>query len=165
MKFCFIVLLQLLTSIVTNSSGNQSASFISFDTPSDLINREILLRLVNEARTNGCQCGTEYIPPVDIVSWNEMLERAAKVHSEDMFSKRFLSHIGSDGSNPQERLMRQAYIVKGSGENVASGYIDEKSVFQGWMRSPGHCRNIMRASVKYIGIARAGNYWTMVLAN
>ena len=42
-------------------------------------------------------------------------------------------------------------------------YQTEKSVIEGWIKSPGHCKNIMNPAYKEIGAARKGNYWTLVL--
>jgi uncharacterized protein YkwD len=30
----------------------------------------------------------------------------------------------------------------------------------GWLGSEGHCKNIMSANLKEVGVAREGNYWT-----
>lgn len=41
------------------------------------------------------------------------------------------------------------------GENVAYGYTSGKSVTKAWMGSPGHRRNILTRSYRYIGIGAA----------
>ena len=125
---------------------------------------KLLLQLVNSYRISGCDCGSagRFAATAPVV-WNDQLEQAALDHSEDMFTNKFLSHTGSDGSNPGTRIKRHGYNGKTYGENIASGYQTEKSVIEGWIKSPGHCKNIMNPAYKEIGVARKGNYWTLVL--
>jgi len=127
------------------------------------INRELLLHLINVYRTSGCDCGTEgYFAPATFVIWNDTLELAAKEHSTDMFSKNFFSHTGSDGSSMSDRIKRLGYNWTTCGENIGQGYKNEEQVVEGWINSPGHCRNIMNPNFKEIGAAKTGDYWTLV---
>jgi len=48
------------------------------------------------------------------------------------------------------------------GENIAFGQTTEAQVFNDWIASESHCKNIMTASFKEMGAARADNYWTQV---
>ncbi|MGW2105484.1 CAP domain-containing protein [Streptomyces sp. NPDC001948] len=112
-----------------------------------------VLKLVNrERRKVGC-------PPLKM---NSELKKIAQAHSTDMASSRKMSHTGSDGSAPDDRISRSGYDWHAYGENVARGYATPKSVVAGWMRSPGHRRNILNCAFKEIGVghARSGNYWT-----
>jgi len=128
------------------------------------INPKLLLQLVNSYRVSGCNCGSEgRFASTTPVVWNDQLAQAALDHSEDMFTNKFLSHTGSDGSNPRTRINRRDYDCKTYGENIARGYQTEQSVIEVWIKSPGHCRNIMNPAYKEIGAARKGNYWTLVL--
>ena len=132
--------------------------------PDKEMDTKLLLQLVNSYRVSGCNCGSEgnFAATAPVV-WNDQLEQAALDHTEDMFTNNFLSHTGSDGSNPGTRIKRRGYNYKTYGENIARGYQTEKSVIEGWIKSPGHCRNIMNPAYKEIGAARKGNYWTLVL--
>jgi uncharacterized protein YkwD len=40
------------------------------------------------------------------------------------------------------------------------GYTTEKQVVDAWLKSPGHCKNIMNKNYKEMGVARVGTYWT-----
>ncbi|MFF4603406.1 CAP domain-containing protein [Streptomyces sp. NPDC001339] len=93
---------------------------------------------------------------------NTKLTKAAQDHSEDMAEHRDMSHTGSDGSAPEERITRAGYQWSSYGENVAYGYSTPESVMEGWMTSPGHKRNILDCSFKEIGVglAQPGDYWT-----
>ncbi len=94
------------------------------------------------------------------VTANSTLNTAAQRHSEDMASTGTMSHTGSDGSDPGERLTRAGYAWSTYGENVAYGYSTPEQVMQGWMTSPGHKANILNCSFKEIGVGLSGTYWT-----
>jgi uncharacterized protein YkwD len=73
-----------------------------------------------------------------------------------------MSHTGSDGSSPGDRITRAGYTWSAYGENVAYGYATPEQVMNGWMNSPGHRANILNCSFKEIGVglAQPGSYWT-----
>lgn len=126
------------------------------------VNKQKLLDLVNEVRTTGCDCGGTYFGPVDSVRWNALLEQAATNHSIDQFLNDTLTHVGSNGSTLADRLLVVGYKYQTAGENVAFGYQTEAAVVQGWIDSPGHCRNIMNGEFEEMGVARVDDYWTQV---
>ncbi|MGW4686385.1 CAP domain-containing protein [Streptomyces sp. NPDC004244] len=112
-----------------------------------------ILALVNQERAVvGC-------PALTI---NAKLTAAAQSHSQDMAAHANMSHTGSDGSDPGQRITRAGYTWSTYGENVAYGYSTPAAVMEGWMNSPGHKRNILDCSFKEIGIGYAGpnHYWT-----
>lgn len=80
-----------------------------------------------------------------------------------------MSHTGSDGSNPSNRIRNQSYRFDRTGENVAYGQPDAETVIESWLNSPGHCRNIMNPNYTDVAVAvkrSEGNnklYWTMKL--
>jgi len=132
--------------------------------PEKQTQQKLLVQLVNSYRTAGCDCGSAgYFAATTPVAWNEKLEQAALDHSEDMFANNSLNHTGSDGSDPGTRMTRRGYDWKTYGENIAWGYQTDKSVMEGWIKSPGHCRNIMNPDFKEMGAAQKGSYWTLVL--
>ncbi|AXI89587.1 CAP domain-containing protein [Streptomyces griseoincarnatus] len=94
------------------------------------------------------------------VTANSTLNAAAQRHSEDMASTGTMSHTGSDGSDPGERITRAGYAWSTYGENVAYGYSTPEQVMQGWMTSPGHKANILNCSFREIGVGLSGTYWT-----
>ncbi|WP_291726442.1 CAP domain-containing protein [Bernardetia sp.] len=121
-----------------------------------------LVDLVNQQRTQGCICGSEQMPPVNPISWNETLAKAAYLHSKDMSENNYFSHTGKNGSDAGERIENQGYIWRTYGENIAEGYTTEEAVIEGWLNSEGHCKNIMKASFEEMGVGREANYWTQV---
>lgn len=116
-----------------------------------------IVQLVNSERSKvGCS-------PLVV---NAKLAKAAQDHSKDMAAHRNMSHTGSDGSSPGDRIQRAGYSWSTYGENVAYGYTTPESVMAGWMASPGHKRNILDCSFKEIGVglAQPGSYWTQDFA-
>ena len=135
------------------------------DDASKELDKEQLLALVNESRASGCDCGSTFYPAVGKLVWNEQLEQAAKTHSQDMNNKDKLTHTGSNGSSPGDRITDTGYVWTTYGENIAWNYSSEAQVIQGWLDSEGHCQNIMNANVTEMGVALEGKYWTQVFAN
>lgn len=119
-----------------------------------------MLQLINKARKEGRKCGDAYYEPAPPLVWNDLLEQAATRHSNDMFTKNYFNHIESDGSNGGVRLDNVGYSWRTYGENIGWGYTSEQQVIEGWLNSPGHCKNIMTRDFKEMAVARAGNYWT-----
>lgn len=100
------------------------------------------------------------------------MDAAAARHSTDMAAKSMISHSGSDGSRPSDRLR----VAGGGGftataENVAmvgSGSSSGPSaVVDMWMGSQGHRTNMLNGAYTHVGVAQASGggrtYWTMVL--
>ena len=125
-------------------------------------NQKKLLELVNNYRQKGCNCGSEYFPSAEPIVWNDLLESAAKIHSDDMNKNNFFSHTGSDGNNAGYRISNVGYNWSTCGENIAKGYKTEDDVIIGWINSEGHCKNIMNPDFKEMGVATSGEYWTQV---
>ncbi|WP_346796921.1 CAP domain-containing protein [Halomonas sp. Bachu 37] len=132
--------------------------------------REMLSR-VNEARSQARQCGNQRFAAVNELSWDCTLEAAAEAHSRDMAENDYFSHTGPDGVGIQQRVSERDYVWRAVGENIAAGQMSIAAVVDGWLESPGHCRNIMKDTFTEMGMAKAddpdseySSYWTQVLA-
>jgi len=128
-----------------------------------------ILNLVNQARSQGRNCGNTFFPATTAVTWNSLLYQAALGHSLDMMNNDFFSHTGSNDQNAGSRITAAGYQWSAYGENIAAGYTTAKSVIDGWLSSPGHCRNIMNSSVNEVAVAKTfggsyDTYWTQVFA-
>jgi uncharacterized protein YkwD len=151
-----ILLIFTLSTIISCELEYQDNSM------AEIISRKKMLDLVNKLRSEGCNCGTNYMPPVKKLDWDYQLERAAISHSIDMNVQGYFSHTSLDGSTFADRINGTEYAGSPGGENIASGYPNEDAVFNGWLNSPGHCMNMMNANHTDIAVGRSGNYWTMV---
>ncbi len=157
------------TSSTTGSSVDLSTPVLC--TTEEPRFRDVLLELVNNARSQARLCGTDSYPAVADVTWNETLKAAAVVQSIDMTEHNFFSHTGSDGSDVGQRVELQGYEWRAVGENIAAGQQTAQEVINGWLGSAGHCRNLMNASYTEVAVACVENnnadyvrYWTNVLA-
>jgi uncharacterized protein YkwD len=120
--------------------------------PSEVVER--LLALHNDARARA------KLPPL---APSPELEAAARRHARDMARRGRMSHRGSDGGSPFQRMAAEGYEFTRAGENVAAGDFTPESVVRGWMKSPPHRRNIL-GSFHDIGAAYATavdgrSYW------
>jgi uncharacterized protein YkwD len=98
------------------------------------------------------------------------LTAAAQGHSEDMAENNYFDHTDLTGGKPWDRAAAAGYGSGWIGENIAAGYGSPFAVMTGWMKSSGHCANILISRYVDIGIGVArkpgskyGVYWTMVL--
>jgi len=112
-----------------------------------------VLSLVNTARAQQRKCGRKSFAPVAALKSSPVLAATAAAHARDMAEHGKLTHTGSDGSRPADRITRAGYQWRSSGENVASGQRDADAVVADWLESPGHCANIMEPSFTEMGVA------------
>lgn len=101
---------------------------------------------------------------------NASLTEAAKNHSRDLAKWDRISHYGSDGSNPWDRVKRAGYRAKVAAENVGTGQAAIEEVFKGWQDSPGHNKNLLLKDAEHMGIALVQDdktefktFWTLVI--
>jgi len=116
-----------------------------------------VLSLTNQHRAEGAVCGGVSMPPVGPLTRNAQLTTAAREHAQDMGDNNYFSHDGLDGSTPFDRIQDAGFLGSPQGENIAAGQRTPLEVVNGWMASSGHCKNIMLAKFKYLGV---GYYYT-----
>lgn len=128
-----------------------------------------VLELVNTARTEPRRCGDRSFSVARPLSRSATLGKAALLHAEDMARHSYVSHTGRDGSKPADRVARAGYKFRAAGENIAAGPSTPEEAVAGWIRSPGHCANLMNPAYAEMGVAFAvernsefGVYWTQV---
>jgi uncharacterized protein YkwD len=93
------------------------------------------------------------------------LAKAAEAHSAEMAHRDFFSHTGANGSRFTQRTKRAGFTAQPMGENIAWGYKNAEGVTRGWLRSPGHRRNMLNCRSTLIGVGAVRNsdgvlYWT-----
>lgn len=157
---CFFVIFFTLSgcsNIIYTSSGIYKEHSLT----------ESILEPINKARAKGVMCGSKYYKPTGHLSWNEIIGQASLKHSLDMAKHGFLSHKGSDLSEPGERLRRAGYDWKLHGENIGQGYKTPDEAVSAWLRNEQHCKNIMNpefkeAGASYVRSENLRTYWTLV---
>jgi uncharacterized protein YkwD len=126
-----------------------------------------VLDLANRARGTARRCGERAFAAAPPLRWNDALAGAARLHAEDMARNDYLSHTGRDGSDPAQRVERAGYPYQATGENIAGGVnLTPENAMAGWLKSPGHCANLMNPAYTEMGAAFAinaqselGVYW------
>lgn len=86
-----------------------------------------------------------------------------------MAQNNYFSHTSQDGRTVGQRITNAGYNWSTYGENIAMGQSSIASVMDSWMKSEGHCANIMNARLTEVAVAcvknsSSRNYWTMDLA-
>ena len=120
-------------------------------------------RLVNQPRKNGCRCDRKRIKPVSPLKINELLNQAALNHANDLASKIFFAHLGSNGSDISDRISKTGYDWQVVGENIFWGEVKMEEVFEGWKDSASYFKNMMSNDFKEMGFAHVGYYWVQYL--
>lgn len=117
-----------------------------------------VLELVNQARAARRSCGSQAFNAAKPLRWSDKLAEASRRHAEDMAQHNYFSHDGRDGSSPAQRAQRAGYRYKSIGENIAAGRpMPPEEAVAGWLKSPGHCANLMNPGFTEMGAAFAVN--------
>ncbi|RWU22990.1 hypothetical protein DM813_12390 [Pseudomonas alkylphenolica] len=126
-----------------------------------------LLAMINTARGQQRQCGTQNFAAATPLAWNATLASTAEAHTRAMANQNFLDHVDRDGRTPGDRAELAGYAGQLTGENIAAGQDTPRKVVDGWLASPGHCANLMNPQFSELGAAYAvdpksdaGIYWT-----
>lgn len=103
---------------------------------------------------------------------NPQLTTAAKDHARDLAKWDRISHYGSDGSNPWDRVKRSGYNPKVAAENVGTGQATVEEVMKGWRESDGHNKNLLLPDATHMGIALVRDpktefktFWALVVGS
>lgn len=158
--FCFLML--VCFSLFACKNGGDEGYFEDAPANPDKVK---LVELVNQFRANGENCGGTNLAATVPVTWNDTLALVAKKHSEDMNKNNELSHVGTDGSKVDERIIAEGYVLGLYAENLLKGTATEEDAIAAWKNSTEHCKNLMSSNINEIGVGTAGPYWTMVLAS
>jgi len=144
----------------SSTAQSSSKKTIASDGKTQLNVRYALNRINQHRRENG-------LPPVRL---DVLLTKAAKAHASDLAKWDRISHFGSDGSNPWERVKRTGYHASLAAENVGTGQKTFDEVMAGWKKSEGHNKNLLLSDAKHIGIALVyapktefRTFWTLVV--
>jgi uncharacterized protein YkwD len=159
-----------VTLTVVDNEGDQDTSQVTIEVldptsgnteDSLLTEQKAFLSLINQQRQN------HGLSPLAMV---KTLTEAATRHSKDMAQHNFISHTGSDGSTPWDRMKEAGYAYYTAAENVAAGQPDVPAVFSAWMNSAGHRANMLNPDFCEMGFGHAVNpestythYWTLTL--
>jgi len=106
--------------------------------------------------------------PAGPVVTHPTLRASARGHSRDMAQRNYFDHTTPEGVEPSQRAAAAGYRSTFVGENIAAGQPTPASVVAAWVKSPGHCVNLMDPRYRFLGVGyffeagqdRFGHYWT-----
>jgi uncharacterized protein YkwD len=117
---------------------------------------EGILVETNKRRAAGASCGTKgTFGPAGPLVMQSQLRTAARKHSKDMATNNFFAHNNLAGKTPFDRMKAEGYKGTTMGENIAAGNGTVAATMDQWMKSDGHCANIMNKSYTQLGVG----YW------
>ncbi|WP_245410344.1 CAP domain-containing protein [Dichotomicrobium thermohalophilum] len=152
---------QRLSALWNRATASSEDDELETVAPAESFEPAEALALVNRYREdNG-------LPPLDL---DPQLEQAALAHAQDLADHDRISHFGSDGSDPWERVQRTGYDPKVAAENVGTGQLTFGELFREWKRSPDHNSNLLLPDATHMGVAVVQNpdtqfktFWSLVV--
>ena len=73
-------------------------------------------------------------------------------HSAQGWTNRMVSHsLFSHGSDFAARITAAGLRWSSAGENIATGFLTPAEVVDAWMKSTGHCQNILSPNYSFVG--------------
>ena len=105
-----------------------------------------------------------------VLERDPVLDAVARAHSEDMARRGFFSHVNPDGQSPLDRLQasgRDNFTLAAENVGLTTRAEPNQQIFQSWLTSPDHRRNLDTPPFNRtgIGIARSADgtwYYTQL---
>lgn len=138
------------TPNVKNSVIEQPRVEIKVLTPED-IDIEKLWALTNAERT---KAGSP------TVTLSQPLNSSSKLKCDDMVTRDYFEHNTPEGKEPWVFIEQSNIDYDTAGENLANGFDSAESVVVGWMKSPGHKRNLLDPTYSEVGfnVCKSDNF-------
>ncbi len=128
------------------------AIFVTFPALSNAksFNSSEIISLTNNERSN---------LGLDKLQENALLNQAALLKAQDMFSNQYFAHTSPAGINSWYWFDKVNYNYHFAGENLAINFTDSRDTVDAWMASPTHKANIINQNYAEIGVAVvSGNF-------
>lgn len=126
-----------------------------------------IVDVLNGVRFLGLSCaGTELGDSLPVLTHEEALRCAARVHTRDMIERDYFDHTSPEGDGPDDRIARAGYPLGVWGEVIGEldlnqGTSDFRSVLT---TESEDCENLLDASFDAVGVGYYQGVWTIVLA-
>lgn len=91
------------------------------------------------------------LPPVTL---NKKLNQLARIKAKDMDTYNYFSHTSQKLGNLSTFLKQNKIKYMIAGENIAKGQKTSEHVFNMWMESKGHRKNILNPRFREMGIGK-----------
>lgn len=141
---------------VTLSGTSNSNSNTDSNTTTATTNIELVLKLINEART------ASGLAPLKL---GATLPKIAELKAEDMVSASYFAHTSKTYGTPFNMMSDYGIDYTSAGENIAGNPSIEAAV-KSWLASDTHKQNLLSSSYEYIGIgiAKSPTYGYIIVA-
>lgn len=157
--FGFLCLLPRVSADEDVSRRIQDAPYVP---PEDRLNVDSAIQKINAVRRESGLVALTIDPA---------LMMAARNHALDLAQIDDVSHYGTDGTSPVDRVFNAGYSGIQTGENVSAGQRDIDEVIDGWLESASHRKTLLMREARHIGVALAYDptttyrtFWTLVIA-
>lgn len=161
--------------VVLGSKENESTESVEMAASPVVASADIadaLLNRINAARSQDRSCGAQHLLAVPPIALSRHLTEAATLHAHDMVQRRYFAHTSPESQSVGDRVRNTGYRFRAIGENIAAVPADNPAlVVEGWLKSPGHCANIMSSQFSEMGAAVARlpgsqqGKWVLVLGS
>ncbi len=108
------------------------------------ITKSQLLTLTNQARADAG------VAPLVL---NDKLNYAASLKAQHMLTNDYFAHTAPDGTKPWYFIKQAGYTYTAAGENLAMDFTQAETVFDAFMNSPSHKKNILNDKYSEMGVA------------
>ena len=122
---------------------------------------KLILEIINQYREEDQECGENSYSAAQPFEMNDQLQCAARIHSWDMDGRNYYTHDTPDGVSASQRVSIVPGSLSSAAENIYDFWGTPEGAVQGWMDSPGHCRNIMCSGYNQIGVGIYGTMHTL----
>jgi uncharacterized protein YkwD len=152
------------TAAATSASGGGTPASCTFDENTEFVTQ--LQTLINDERTAA---------GLRALTVSSQLATAAKDHAVDMLCNNYLSHIGLDGSTPEQRVEEAGLSASVVVENLYALHPayggNPQAAVDWWMNDPDSRANLLNTNTTLVGIAYVtsdesllGGYFVVVQA-
>ena len=189
-RWYILLCVALMSTNVYASTSERGPSGRIYNTPysydHDKTTNKAYLNAINQMRSKPRNCGKYGVcKAVAPLKWSDKLNRAASEHARDMAKYSLTHHKGSGkstdvtgrkigrASKASDRGKHHGYTYKKAfafAENVGAGQKNLNEVVKAWIKSPGHCVNIMSPKFREMALSKADNkgsyyktFWTLDL--
>lgn len=97
------------------------------------------------------------------IAYNAQLAAVARAHAQDTQARGYFDHKSPEGLRAGDRAAAVGIPACGIGENIAKGQKDSAEVFEAWMSSGGHRRNMENPRMASYGLGQSGDAWVLML--
>jgi len=108
------------------------------------VSKTAIISLINKERTEN---------NLPLLKENQLLNDAAELKANDMFSNEYFNHESPSGIVPWYWFKKAGYNYNAAGENLAIGFIDSDELYEAWYDSPSHKANLLNSKYNETGIA------------